>query len=78
MMEEVEMKKLSQATLVLFLISLFWSCTAMAQDVLRPKMVLKEQSFDFSEVMEGQIVQHTFQVLNEGNQTLLIKSVKPG
>jgi hypothetical protein len=41
-------------------------------------MLIKEQVADFGEVMEGAVVSHSFQVINEGDQTLLIKDVKPG
>ena len=65
-------------SMLLFLISAFWGYSVLAQNVRAPKMVLKEQVFDFKEVMEGDIVQHTFKVFNEGDQTLEIKNVKPG
>jgi hypothetical protein len=54
------------------------SYSAPAQEVLGPKMVLKEQEFDFKEVKEGEIIKHTFQVLNEGDERLEIKKVSPG
>jgi len=42
------------------------------------KMVIKEKSFDFQKVDEGQVLQHSFKVHNEGDQPLLIQNVKPG
>ena len=41
-------------------------------------MVLEEQKFDFGEVKEGEVISHDFKVLNQGDQTLEIKNVKPG
>jgi|GEM_PF-2085353 len=32
----------------------------------RPVMVIEERSFDFKEVMEGQVIEHAFKVPNEG------------
>jgi hypothetical protein len=49
-----------------------------AQEVKGPKMVLKEQVFDFKEIKEGETIEHTFLVLNQGDQPLEIKKVKPG
>jgi hypothetical protein len=43
-----------------------------------PKLVLKEPSFDFGAVKEGEVIEHAFKVLNEGDQMLEIQDVKPG
>jgi hypothetical protein len=51
---------------------------ALAQEHGGPKMVVKERKFDFGEVKEGEIIEHTFQVLNRGDQTLEIEDVRPG
>jgi len=61
-------------------IALFAFCgySSLAQEAGGPRMVLKEWVFDFKEVKKGEIIRHTFQVLNEGDQTLEIKNVKPG
>ena len=56
----------------------FFGYSSLAQEPRGPKMVLKERVFDFKEVKKGEIIRHTFQVLNEGDQTLEIKNVKPG
>lgn len=72
------MKRYWLATLLLFFLSAFMDYSVLAQDVRGPKMVLKEQVFDFKEVKEGDVVQHTFKVFNEGDQTLEIKNVRPG
>ena len=56
-----------------------YSYPAAAQEARRgPKMVLKERSFDFKEVKEGEIIRHSFQVINHGDETLKIIRVRPG
>ena len=80
-----------QTTLALSLIFTFWSHSAMTQEGQAPKegtielkvvkgpiLVIKEETVDLKEVKEGEVIEHTFQVLNQGDQTLEIKSVKPG
>ncbi len=64
--------------LLLLLLSTFLGHTVLAQENRGPRIVVKEQVFDFKEIKEGSVVQHTFKVLNEGDQTLEIKSVRPG
>ena len=51
---------------------------ALAQEKQGPKMVLKEQAYDFKEVKEGEVIEHSFEVRNEGDQVLKIIRVKPG
>lgn len=51
---------------------------AWAKNATGPKIVLEEKSADYKEVDQGDIIEHTFKVLNEGDQLLEIKSVKPG
>jgi len=59
------------------LITLF-GYSATAQETKGPKVVLKEREFDFKDVKEGKVIRHTFQVLNQGDETLEIKKVTPG
>jgi hypothetical protein len=40
--------------------------------------VLPERSFDFKEVEEGRTVEHSFKVLNKGDEVLEIRKVNPG
>ena len=42
-----------------------------------PKMILKAQNFYFGEVMEGEVITHTFEVLNQGDKMLKIEKVNP-
>lgn len=65
---------------VCFLIFLVGLClsTGWAQQTNGPKMVLPEKLHDAQEVKEGEIVKHSFPVLNKGDQPLEIKRVQPG
>ncbi len=62
------------------LTSLIFLCaySAGAQVATGPKMVLKEREFDCGEVKEGEVIEHTFSVLNQGDEPLKIVRVKPG
>jgi hypothetical protein len=42
-----------------------------------PQMVLKEQIHDFRNVLEGELLEHTFDVQNQGSGPLRIEQVKP-
>ena len=65
--------------ITLFLLCLGTNCFAAPdQKEEGPRIVLKEKIFDFKEVIEGEIIEHTFQVLNEGDLPLKIKDVKRG
>ena len=72
------MKRVLQMALLVLLLSTSLGYTVLAQENRGPRIVVKEQVFDFKEIKEGSVVQHTFMVLNEGDQTLEIKSVRPG
>ena len=72
------MKRFFQVTWGLFLVFCCWSGATLAQESQGPKMVIKNQVFDFGKVKEGEDIQHTFQVFNEGGEALLIKNVTPG
>jgi hypothetical protein len=43
-----------------------------------PQMTLKQQIYDFKNVLEGEILTHTFELLNQGDEALKIEQVKPG
>ena len=55
-------------------------CSGMAQgqDNKGPRMVVEGRQFDFNEVKEGTVLEHTFKIFNKGNEPLKIISVKPG
>jgi hypothetical protein len=42
-----------------------------------PQMVLKQQIHDFKDVLEGETLAHTFELHNQGDETLDIERVKP-
>jgi hypothetical protein len=67
-----------QIIVALFLVFTFWSHWALTQEVKGPKLVLKEDSVDLKEVKEGETIEYAFRVLNQGDQPLEIKDVKPG
>ena len=72
------MKKLLVGiSLLILCLSLSFS-SSWAQEAIGPRMVLEEKSFELKEVDEGKIIEHTFKVLNTGDQPLEIKRVKPG
>jgi hypothetical protein len=66
------------AGMILVSLSLFLASHAPAQEARGPKMALPEQSFDFEEVLEGVVIDHTFQVLNQGDETLEIQRISTG
>lgn len=49
-----------------------------AKDTSKPILVLEDRIFDAKEVQEGEVIDHSFQVLNSGDSPLEIKNVKPG
>lgn len=59
---------------VIYLTLCAWTVTA--QEISGPLMVIKESTFDFKKVKEGEIVEHTFTVLNKGNQNLEIEKIR--
>ena len=42
-----------------------------------PQLALKQQIHDFRNVLEGEILTHTFEFVNQGDQPLRIEQVKP-
>ena len=69
-----------QILMTIFFTSLICLCaySAGAQAASGPKMVLKEREFDCGVVKEGETIEHTFSVLNQGDAPLEIVRVKPG
>jgi hypothetical protein len=49
-----------------------------AGEVGGPVVFLKEDHIDFKEVLEGEVITHSFIVMNTGNDALKILRVKPG
>ncbi|MDD5205228.1 MAG: DUF1573 domain-containing protein [Desulfobacterales bacterium] len=63
---------------ILFCMVLWASISATAQEIRKPKVSLKEHAYDFKEVMEGEVISHTFTISNLGNEELKILRVKAG
>lgn len=72
------MINLKRARRFLIWMILVCSGSAFAQETGGPKLVVKEDVFEFGERMKGSPVVHIFKVLNQGDQTLEIQQVKPG
>ena len=73
------MKTLSIYAGMLMMLSLsVYPSIAVAEEISGPRLVIKERIFEHAEVEQGAIVQHTFEVRNEGDETLEIKKVVPG
>jgi hypothetical protein len=43
-----------------------------------PVIEIKNPTYDFQQISQGEVVKHDFRVFNRGNAPLEIKSVKPG
>jgi hypothetical protein len=57
---------------------LFYCSADPAPTYAAPKLVLKEEVFDFQEVTEGKTLEHDFVIRNQGDQPLTIQDVKTG
>ena len=64
--------------LTILVLNLMCGHFALADQDGAPKMVLKEQEFDFGEVKGKEVITHTFEVLNQGDAMLAIKKISPG
>ena len=71
------MKKLLLITAGFFLVALLGE-TAPAQERRGPRIAVEGREFDFREVKEGAVLEHTFKILNKGDEPLKIISVRPG
>ena len=49
-----------------------------AQQATGPRITIEEKSFDAKEVKEGELIEHTFTVVNKGDEVLEIRKVSPG
>ena len=73
------MKKRSWGILLAVWWSLAATCFAAPEEkIAGPRLVMQEKFFNFKEVQEGEVVEHTFMVSNTGSETLVIEEVKPG
>ena len=53
------------------------SSTAMVTLTDEPRAIFPRPTFDFGTVMDGEIINHTFEVQNLGGATLVIEAIKP-
>lgn len=72
------MRKLSIGICIFILCFITHLSPGWAQKGTGPRMVLKEKTVDYKEVDEGEVIEHTFKVLNAGDQPLQIEKVQPG
>ena len=72
------MRKYWLIGLAIVALILVYSNFALSQEDRAPKILINAHDFDFGEVKEGEIITHTYQVLNQGNEPLTIEKVKPG
>jgi len=70
-------KKLFLMIVGLFFMAL-WGNTVLGQDNKGPRISVEGREFDFKEVKEGTVLEHTFKILNIGDEPLKIISVRPG
>ena len=71
------MKKLFLMIVGLLSITL-WGNMVLGQDNKGPRVSVEGREFDFKEVKEGTVLEHTFKILNIGDEPLKIISVRPG
>ena len=71
------MKKLFLIIVGLLSVAL-WGNMVLGQDNKGPRVSVEGREFDFKEVKEGTVLEHTFKILNIGDEPLKIISVRPG
>ncbi len=71
------MKKLFLIIVGLLSVAL-WGNMVLGQDNKGPRISVEGREFDFKEVKEGTVLEHTFKILNIGDEPLKIISVRPG
>lgn len=72
------MKKLFRMSICLFVVSWVLGQGVWAEEGGSPKLVVDQTEHDFGEVKEGDAIEHTFRLLNKGDQPLMIEKVQPG
>jgi hypothetical protein len=72
------MKRFLMLPVMFFLVLVALPLSAPAGSATGPKMVMPEKHYDFKDVGEGVVIEHTFQVTNQGTEVLQIKNVNPG
>lgn len=57
--------------LIYLLLILFFPSLLFAQ----PHIVFEEEVFDFGNISSGELLEHTFEFTNKGNEILIIKDI---
>jgi hypothetical protein len=70
-------RRMTTVGILISLVFLPWISTG-AREVGGPVVFLKEDHIDFKEVLEGEVITHSFNVMNTGDEALKILRVKPG
>jgi len=71
------MKKYISRIFIVLLAAVIFASTVQAKEKGGPEAVMTEMSFDFEEIKEGSVIEHSFTVINKGASTLEIMNVKP-
>lgn len=73
------MKTLSIYIGIIMALTFFvYPSVSVAGEISGPRLVIEERIFEHQAVEQGEIVEHTFRVQNQGDETLEIKKVVPG
>lgn len=67
-----------QKCLIIVALLVFLGTSIPAHGLQGAKLSMDETIFDAKAVVEGEVVEHTFRVLNQGDQVLEIQKVRPG
>jgi hypothetical protein len=70
------MKKILYFISLLFLPVILACPVCWAQETSGPEVILKEDTFDAGEVIEGGVIEHEFSFFNAGNRPLAIKDIR--
>ncbi len=63
-------------SIVLFVLSVSFFLSAIGTSHAQgPEIMVSEEEYDFGEVKQGDVLEHTFKVFNIGTETLVIQKV---
>ncbi len=72
------MKRTLKTAFLLLFVFAFLGNGVLAREDKGPKIVIKEPIYDSGDVQEGEDIEHSFQIFNEGDEILEISKVRPG
>lgn len=64
-------------SILIFIVNVYFTI-GWADQPIGPRIFFEKQEFDAKQVDEGEVIEHTFKVLNTGDRPLEIFKVKPG